>query len=99
MATSAAIPETANKGLENVIACTSEISTIHDVTLLYRGYTIEDLAAHSGFEEIISLLWNGKLPTASELSAFKQKLAQHATLPAEMMPELELIAKTNAHSM
>lgn len=93
------IPETANKGLENIVACTSEISTIADVTLLYRGYTIEDLAAHCSFEEIVHLLFFGKLPNSGELDKIKTSLAQHLTLPAQLMPELELIAKTSAHSM
>lgn len=93
------IPDTANKGLENIVACTSEASTIHDVTLLYRGYTIEDLAANCGFEETIYLLWNGKLPNASELSKFKTDLNKNQALPAELKPILEMVAKTNAHSM
>src|SRR5476651_211277 len=93
------IPETANKGLENIIACTSEISTIHDVTLLYRGYTIEDLAAHCGFEEAVYLLWNSKLPNSSELETFKKSLAESINVPGALMPILESIAKTQAHSM
>src|ERR1700730_17606291 len=93
------IPETANKGLENIIACTSEISTIHDVTLLYRGYTIEDLASHCSFEEVIYLLWNSKLPSAHELEQFKSELSSHLTLPKELLPILESIAKTQSHSM
>ncbi len=93
------IPENANKGLENVIACTSEISTIHDVTLIYRGYTIEDLSSLCGFEEVIYLLWYGKLPNANELSQFKAQLNAQMVLPQELMPILESIAKLNAHSM
>src|SRR6478735_4550077 len=93
------IPETANKGLEGIVACTSEISTIHDVTLLYRGYEIDDLAKNCGFEEVVYLLWNAKLPNTTELEGFKKQLASNMTLPAEMLPILESIAKTNAHSM
>lgn len=93
------IPESANKGLEGIVACTSEISTIHDTTLLYRGYTIEDLAANCGFEEVVYLLWNKKLPNAGELEKFKGELSAHAALPSEMMPILEAIAKTKSHSM
>ena len=52
-----------DRGLEGVLACTSSISTIHGTTLLYRGYRIEDLAAHAGFEEVVHLLWEGRLPT------------------------------------
>ena len=95
----AQIPESANKGLENIIACTSEVSTIHDVTLLYRGYTIDDLASHAGFEEVVYLLWNGKLPNSTELTQFKSQLSANLTIPSELMPILESVAKTNAHSM
>jgi citrate synthase len=95
----AQIPETANKGLEGIVAATTEISTIHDTTLLYRGYTIEDLAANCGFEEVIYLLWNGDLPSAAQLQQFKQELAQHSQLPSDFLPVIEGVAKTRAHSM
>ncbi len=93
------IPESANKGLENIIACTTEVSTIHDVTLLYRGYTIEDLAAQCSFEETVYLLWNGKLPNSSEYESFKKTIRTYLNLPNELRPILESIAKTNAHPM
>lgn len=93
------IPESANKGLENIIACTTEISTIHDVTLVYRGYTIEDLASHCGFEEVIYLLWNGNLPNRDELRNLKSEIDQHIVLPANYVSTLETIAKTTAHPM
>jgi len=93
------VPESANKGLENIIACTSEISTIHDVTLLYRGYEIDDLAANCGFEEVVYLLWNGKLPNKTELDGFKKSLSSNSSLPKEMLPVLETVAKPTCHSM
>ncbi len=93
------IQETANKGLENIVACTSEVSTIHDVTLLYRGYTIDDLASQCGFEEVIHLLWNGKLPTQLELEKFKSKLNKLLTFSPEMIPLIQSVAQTKAHSM
>lgn len=93
------IPETANKGLENIVACTTEISIIHDTTLIYRGFTIEDLAAHCGFEEVVFLLWSGKLPNQKELGEFKNKLNSHLALPPELTPIMEAVAKTKAHPM
>src|SRR4051812_46973637 len=93
------IPESANKGLEGIIAATSEISTIHDTTLLYRGYTIEDLSSHCGFEEVVYLLWNGRLPKATELDAFKKQIWENITLPADFLNVIEGVAKTTAHSM
>lgn len=93
------IPDSANKGLENIVACTSEISTIHDVTLLYRGYTIEDLAEKCGFEEVVYLLWNGKLPNQDELKNFRTELSSHYQLPSDYVRFLENLAKLNGHSM
>ena len=93
------IPETANKGLENIIACTSEVSTIHDVTLLYRGYTIEDLVEHCCFEEVVYLLWSKKLPDAAELKSFREELARVAILPEPLVQILPSLAKCDAHAM
>jgi citrate synthase len=70
-----------DRGLEGVLACTSQISTIHGTTLLYRGYRIEDLAAHAGFEEVVHLLWEGRLPTRRELDALAGELGRAAPLP------------------
>lgn len=93
------IPESANKGLENIIACTSEISTIADTTLLFRGYTIEDLSEHCSFEEVVYLLWNGKLPTRNELEHFQSSIRSHLTLSPSFLQVLKGIAATHAHSM
>lgn len=93
------IPENANKGLENVVACTSEISTIHDVTLLYRGYTIDDLASQCQFEEVIYLLWNKRLPNKTELETFKSELNQFLAFSSELNPILKSVAQTKSHSM
>ncbi|MGH7287544.1 MAG: citrate/2-methylcitrate synthase [Myxococcota bacterium] len=70
-----------DRGLEGVLACTTQISTIHGTTLLYRGYQIEDLAQHAGFEEVVYLLWEGRLPTRRELEAFAGELRRAAPLP------------------
>jgi citrate synthase len=75
-----------DRGLENVVACTTSISAIAGSTLLYRGYTIEDLAAHSTFEEVVYLLWHGRLPTRRELAGFEAALHQSTALPPESFP-------------
>ncbi len=73
-----------DRGLEDVIACSSAISTIDGTTLLYRGYRIEDLAENAGFDEVIHLLWFGALPDPSELHALRLRLARSMSLPQEM---------------
>jgi citrate synthase len=72
-----------DRGLENVIACSTGISSIHGSTLLYRGYTIEDLAENATFEEVVYLLWFGSLPKRAELEGFTEELRACMPLPPE----------------
>lgn len=60
------------KGLAGVVVDTTAISKVNPETnsLLYRGYPVQDLAAHKSFEEVALLLWNGELPSESELAEF-----------------------------
>ncbi|MFJ7567556.1 2-methylcitrate synthase [Herminiimonas sp. NPDC097707] len=57
--------------------------------LHYRGYDILDIADSCEFEEIAYLLVHGKLPTASELKAYKTKLKSMRGLPANVKAALE----------
>ena len=56
-------------GLEGIVAAESGICYIDgDAGILsYQGYRIETLADHAKFEEVIFLLWNGRLPKQAEL--------------------------------
>ena len=88
-----------DKGLEGVVACTTGISAIIDATLMYRGYTIEDLAANSTFEETTFLLWEGRLPKAGELDAFKKTLAENMNLTSEQIERLKSLPTKGVHPM
>ncbi len=88
------IPETANKGLEGVVAFTSEISAIVDVTLSYCGYTIEDLAKNSNFEEVAFLLWNLRLPKENEWKDWQKEIRSNYELPAELIEMMKRFPKT-----
>ena len=57
--------------------------------LHYRGYDIYDLAAKCEFEEVAYLLLYGKLPTLTELTAYKQKLRGLRGLPQGVRTALE----------
>jgi len=83
----------ASGSLKGVIAAPTAICTIDGIAgkLIYRGYTIEDLAANSTFEEVAYLLWEGELPTQSQLEAFKQKLANGRELPKVVIDHLRLM--------
>ena len=66
--------------------------------LHYRGYDILDIAEVCEFEEIAHLLVHGKLPTKSELFAYKLKLKAMRGVPTSVKLALEQIP-ANAHPM
>jgi citrate synthase len=84
--------EAVDKGLEGIVACTTEISSIMDATLGYRGYPIQDLAENSTFEETIWLLWHGQLPKAAELETLKKDLHKNSFLEPELLKVVKNLA-------
>ncbi|MCG1042741.1 2-methylcitrate synthase [Mycetohabitans sp. B8] len=66
--------------------------------LHYRGYDILELAGACEFEEVAYLLVHGKLPTVSELAAYKVKLNALRGLPVTVKAVLESIP-ASAHPM
>ncbi len=87
-----------DKGLEGVVACSTAVSFIVGNTLNYRGYTIEDLVAHSTFEEVIFLLWNNRLPSSTELEKLKLDLNKNMNLDPEYINALKALP-TEVHPM
>ena len=71
------------KGLEGVVVDTSSICFIDGNAgrLIYRGYDIHDLAAHLSFEEVAYLLWNGELPTRTQLADLRKNLSEQRPIP------------------
>jgi len=78
-------------GLEDVVVSTSEICFIdgQQGRLLYRGFDIDDLVAHSTFEEVVYLLWHGALPTRKELDAHVKALVRARRLPPRFVTFLK----------
>jgi citrate synthase len=70
------------KGLEGVIAAESEICQIDGDKgkLYYRGYSIEDLAECSSYEDVTFLLLYEKLPTKDELQDFSKRMRESRSL-------------------
>lgn len=82
-------------GLRGVVVGESEICDVQpEGNLYYRGYNIHDLADKATFEEVVFLLWNGKLPNRSELPAFKTELANEYALPDGVYKILSDFPKT-----
>lgn len=63
------------KGLAGVVVDTTAISKVVPETnsLTYRGYAVQDLAAHCSFEQVAYLLWHGELPDEQQLALFTQR--------------------------
>lgn len=74
-------------GLAGIPAAESSVSFIDGQAgvLEYRGYPIEDLSAHSTYEEVAWLLLYGELPTSEELAAFEADLGRLRTLPVALV--------------
>ena len=88
------------KGLEGIVIAQTQKSKVQgDIgKLQYHGYDIMDLAENASFEEVVYLLWNNKLPNATELDEFEEQLAADR----ELQPELIDVMKKfpyDAHPM
>ncbi len=88
------------RGLEGIIAGETYLSWVDGEAskLSYRGIPIRELTENSIFEEIVYLLWNGKLPTVSELENFKKTLAKNRRVADEILSILKTIP-VKAHPM
>jgi 2-methylcitrate synthase/citrate synthase II len=89
-----------HKGLAGVVADVTAVSTVNEDTnsLLYRGYTVEDLASGKSFEEVAYLLWKGELPDTKELSAFQMREHHARSLPPGVRHLIESLPP-HAHPM
>lgn len=83
------------KGLEGVVAGETSICKIDGrrSRLLYRGYSIEDLAQKSSFEEVVYLLLNGRLPSGKELEKFRKGFGKARGLPPGVWKFLKAVPK------
>ncbi len=91
---------TFDEGFKNTGSTTSSITFIDGIKgiLEHRGYPIEQLADHSSFTEVMFLLLNTELPSATELSHFEQKLKDNATPPVGLRAILDSLPR-EAHPM
>jgi citrate synthase len=78
-----------------VVATTSKICYIdgEEGVLAYRGIDIHELADHSTFEETCYLLWNGALPTKSQLKDLHERLAAERKLDPAIIEMLRSLPK------
>lgn len=71
-------------GLEGIVATQSKLCYIdgEEGILSYQGFRIETLAEKATFEEVVYLLWHGRLPKQPELDELKAALVANRALPA-----------------
>ncbi len=86
---------TAAAGLRGVVAAQSAIGDVDGVNgvLIYQGYDIHDLAENSTFEEVIFLLWNGRLPNGDELADLTSQIRANYAAPAEVIELMKQFPK------
>jgi citrate synthase len=91
---------TIDYGFMNTGSCASAITFLDGEKgiLRYRGYPIEQLAEKSNFVEVSYLLVYGKLPNATELKNFEQKIANASKLPDGAAKIIDAFPK-DAHPM
>ncbi|MBM2577985.1 citrate (Si)-synthase [Jannaschia sp. Os4] len=82
-----------NRGLKGVYFERSGVSHIDGRAgeLLYRGYTIHDLAENASFEEVCWLLIHGELPTKAELERFDAELRSHRAVPDAVLSVIDTV--------
>src|SRR2546426_8241799 len=86
---------TTTAGLRGVAAASSSISDVNGEKgeLIYQGYNIHDLATKSTFEEVVFLLWNGRLPKRAELDELKTNIAASHEIPQWVRGPIEYFPK------
>ena len=84
-----------NLGLEDVVVGTSTICDVNGKTgqLIYRGYDIHDLVAHTTFEEVVYLLWHEDLPTRAQLTEIDTQLKVSRALPDSVIDLMKKLPK------
>lgn len=85
----------ASAGLRGVVAAQSAIGDVNGEQgiLIYQGYDIHDLAENSTFEEVVYLLWNGRLPSARELEDLIKQFQSNYQVPDEVLELMKTFPK------
>jgi citrate synthase len=73
---------TYDPGFGSTAGCESKVTYIDGDAgvLMYRGYPVEQLAAHSTFIEVAYLLLYGELPSKTQLAEFDRTIRMHTML-------------------
>ena len=91
---------TYDPGFTSTANCSSAITFIDGDKgeLLYRGYSIDELAENSNFLAICYLLLHGELPTNEEFKTFRNTISRH-TMVHEQMTKFFTGFRRDGHPM
>ena len=86
------------RGLEGIIAAETRIGDVRGSVgqLIYCGYDINELAGKVSFEEVVHLLWHGRLPNQRELEKLTTALRAERELPQGVINFITAAPKTAA---
>jgi citrate synthase len=72
------------EGLQGVVAAATALSEVDGEAgrLTLAGYPVEELAPRASFEEVVHLLWRGRLPSRAEHAELSAELRARRALPA-----------------
>ncbi len=89
------------RGLEGVVVTESELSDIDGEAgrLIYRGYTIDELARQASYEETLYLLWHGELPNSRQLKVFSEQMAAARSLDEGVLKIVRDLAEADQEPM
>lgn len=84
-----------NTGLRGIEVATTRICKVDGEAgkLVYRGYTIEDLAENASFEETVFLLLHERLPLKDEIASFNENLNLKRQIPDSLITFLKALPK------
>lgn len=91
---------TYDPGFTSTASCESDITYIDGDAgiLLYRGYSIDQLAAKSSFLEVCYLLLYGELPSQQQMDTFRHTITHH-TMVHEQLAAFYRGFRRDAHPM
>ena len=81
-----------HRGLEKVVAADTMLTYVdgQNGKLYHRGFDMDTLAGHICYEEMVYLLWFGKLPTKTELENFRSELVAQMRIPMQVIEMIKL---------
>jgi len=88
-------------GLEGVVAASTSLSRVDGEAgqLILAGYAVEEIAPRARFEEMVHLLWYGRLPDKRELKELTSDLSSRRGLPVPTLALVREAAKNSVPAM